>query len=86
MITNYDLVLGHIPNKYVTNGVRKSDLTLFMMDKEADMITLFVSHEIESFTLLKFGQISINMSKSKAANSDFHGLQSSRYAMNKNQI
>ena len=30
-----------------------------MMDKEADMAILFVSHENESFTLLKLGQILI---------------------------
>ena len=30
-----------------------------MMDKEADMIILSVSHENEPFTLLKFGKILI---------------------------
>ena len=29
------------------------------MNNEADIIILFVSHDNESFTLLKFGQISI---------------------------
>ena len=29
------------------------------MDNEADLVILFVSHENELFTLLKFGEISI---------------------------
>ena len=55
------------------------------MDKEADIAISFVSHENVSFTLLKFGQILICQIK-KAANSNFHGLQSSRCAINKHQI
>ena len=54
------------------------------MDNEADMVILLVSHGNESFTLPKFGQIL--MSKSKAANSDYRGLKSSRFVINKNQI
>ena len=51
------------------------------MDNEADMVISFVPRENESFTLLKFNQIL--MSKSKAVNSNFHGLQSSRCALTK---
>ena len=51
-----------------------------MMDNEANMVILMVSHTNDSFTLLK---PDIDMSKSKAANSDCHGLQNSRCAINK---
>ena len=54
-----------------------------MMDNEADMVTLFVSNEIESFTLLKFGHIYINIYITKAVNSYFYGLQSPTCAINR---
>ena len=53
------------------------------MDNVANMVVLFVSHENKPFTLLKFD---INMPKSKAANSYYHGVQSSRCAVNKNHL
>ena len=34
--TDNDLIWGHVPNNYVTNGYRKSDVTEYLMDKEAD--------------------------------------------------
>ena len=56
-----------------------------MMDNEADMAISFVSHENWVIYVTDVWP-DIDMSKSKAANSCFYGLQSPRCAINKNQI
>ena len=38
IVTNYDLILGHMSNEYVTNGQRKSGLTWYRMDNKAYIV------------------------------------------------
>ena len=56
-----------------------------MTNHEADMLSLFVSNEDDSFTLLKFGHILIYPNQ-KLQIPNFHGAQSSKCDINKNQI
>ena len=56
-----------------------------MMDNEAGMVILLVSHKIWVIYVTEVWP-NINMSKSKAATSDFHGSRSSKGAIDKNLI